>query len=95
MIDVKYTYETSCVNSTAEAISKMIERAQIISYDTFARKVDIRDLMRLFPFCTWGPGKKNGLRLKDDWSISCYRSVFLGRPCYYIDHSSVEYVFTQ
>ena len=89
-----YQYETSCVNSTAAKINAMVDRAREITYQTFVRYVDLEEL-KLFQGYTWGPGRKDGLRLKDDWAVRYYRSRYAGRKCVYMDHSSIEYIFTE
>lgn len=89
-----YIYETNCVNSGAKVIQRMVDQARKITYHTFMEKVG-RDIVRtVYPFNTYAWGRnEEGLRLKDDWHVRYYRSVYKGRPCYYIDHSSIEYVF--
>ena len=89
----KYQFRTSCVNSTAAKINAMVERAREITYKTFIQYVDMEDL-QMFEGYTWGPGRKDGLRLKDDWAVRFYRSRYAGQKCVYIDHSSIEYIFT-
>ena len=38
-------------------------------------------------------GYGDGLELKDDYCVSFYKSTFEGKPCYYIDWSSIESVW--
>ena len=90
-----FTYLINCVGSTAEKINTMVDQAKEITYDTFVKNVSIKELEDMFPFYEWGPGKKGGLRLKDDYAVSYYRSKYEGEPAYYIDHSAIEYVFTR
>ena len=91
---MKYYYETNCVNSSANAINNMVDQAKKISYRTFMEKVG-RDTVRgVYPFSIYAWGRnEEGLRLKDDWHVRYYQSMYKGRPCYYVDHSSIEYVF--
>lgn len=44
----------------------------------------------------WAEGQGYGRHfpLSKDWHVAYYRSRFNGRPCYYIVHSAIEYVFT-
>ena len=37
--------------------------------------------------------ERGGLRLKDDWHVGYFKSTYDGKPCYYIDHSRIEYIF--
>jgi hypothetical protein len=36
-----------------------------------------------------------GLTLKNDWHVSYHRSKYRGRRCYYVRHSSIEYIFVE
>jgi len=91
---MNWSYETCCVNSTAAKIHAMVDRAREITYRTFARYVTSEHLAEVFPWYTWGPGRKGGLRFKDDFAIAYYRSEYNGRKCVYINHSAIEYIFT-
>jgi len=33
------------------------------------------------------------LKLRDDWAVHFHKSTYEGRPCYYMDHSRIEYIF--
>lgn len=91
----KYKYAINCVLSSAKPINEMVNSALEITYNTFMRNVCYDDVKSLFSSYAWGSEKGNGLRLKDDWAVSYYRSKFRGMRCYYIDHSSIEYVFLE
>jgi hypothetical protein len=84
----KYVFATSCVNSTAEKINAMRApwKAQQISYKTFISKVDVKEVEKML-------GYGNGLRLKNDWHVGFYRSRYEGKPCYYLVHSAIEYIW--
>ena len=91
---MNYYYETNCVNSTASAINNMVERSMKVSYRTLMAKVGRDTVRAVYPFNTYAWGRnEEGLRLKDDWHVRYYRSMYEDRPCYYIDHSAIEYVF--
>lgn len=89
-----YRYETCCVNSTAQHIHAMVDRAREVTLNTLLRHVPTAIIAAVFPSYAWGPGKPGELRLKDDWHVSYYRSIYRNRPCYYIRHSAIEYIFT-
>lgn len=42
-------------------------------------------------FIKWA-GKENASP-PGDWAVRYYRSRFKGRPCVYMDHSAIEYVY--
>ena len=43
----------------------------------------------------YATGNQTGLRLVDDYAVHFYRSRYNGVPCYYIDHSSIEHIWTK
>ena len=87
---MKFTYHTCCINSTLEAINNMTERAKKITYKTFIKHVDWREVSELLGY-ELHPA--NGLILKNDYCVGYYKSVYEGYPCYYIEHSRIEYIF--
>jgi len=89
---MNFGYYTCCVDSTAELIDEMVERSIKITWKTFKKHIHLSDLQDLFPFYAW-EGK--GLKLKDDWAVSFYKSVYDGKDCYYIYHSAIEYIFVR
>lgn len=34
-----------------------------------------------------------GLTLRDDWHVSYHRSIYRGRPCYYLVWSGIEFIW--
>lgn len=91
-----FSYETNCTVASPGPIQHMIDRAVDVSYDTLARRVGTQELAEVFPDYTWGRwGEDNGLRMREDWAVSYYRSVYRGLPCYFVVHSGIEYVFVE
>lgn len=87
------TYETCCVNSTAELIDGMTSKAVEVTYATFRRNVE--DLDEWAAEMGYDIGhQRGGLRLKNDWHVSYHKSTYDGRPCYYLVHSHIEHIFT-
>ena len=91
-----WEYLTCCVHSTAELIDAMTDSAREITYRTLRRVIggDILD--------EWASNMKydvgnerGGLRLKDDWHVTYHKSTYDSKPCYYIQHSGIEYIFTR
>jgi hypothetical protein len=91
---MKKTFKTDCVHSTAQAITTMTDAAHQITYRTFLKHVRLSDVIVLFSWYYWKPGKTKGLRLKDDYHVAFYLSKYRGQPCVYLVHSSIEYIFT-
>ena len=71
----------------------MIDTAREITYETLLRHVSTDELASVFPDYEWGRGKRDGLKLKDDYAVSFYSSTYRGKPCVYVCHSAIEYIF--
>ena len=90
-----FVYETCCVNSTARLINAMTDRKRTITWRTFIKHVKAAELSEVFPIYNWGHGPTRELRMKNDWAVSYHKSMYGGRPCYYVAHSAIEYIFTE
>ena len=87
-------YITNCVNCrSVNELHTMIEKAVKISFDSFIKDIDADELQSLFPDYNWKKGESNGLKLMDDWAVSYWKSKFRKKPCVFINHSSIEYIF--
>ncbi len=83
-----YHYATNCVNAGEVDILEMVEKARAISYTTFSRNCSgLREFARDMGY------DRMGLTLKGDWHISYYKSTYQGKPCYYLVHSCIEYIW--
>lgn len=81
-------YITCCIHSTAELINAMTDRAKKITYRTFKKYADgLDEVAETMGYGPW-------LKLKNDWAVSFYRSEYDGRPCVYMSHSAIEYIWT-
>ena len=95
-----YYYHTCCVHSTARAINNMVDDAQDITWETFRKHVHWSEVKRIFRDYSYrrenfmDNGEWNiGFHIKDDWAVSFCKSKYKGKPCYYIVHSGIEYIF--
>jgi len=88
-----FRYETCCVNSTAEKIIAMTDRALDITWATFRRHVHWTEVQSVFPDYSYREGEQTFMHIKNDWHVRFCRSVYDGQPCYYIVHSAIEYIF--
>ena len=90
----KFVFETTCVNSTAEAIGAMVEQSKSVVYRTM-----VKHCHGLTDWWAQGMGyftnKRQGLTLKDDWAVSFYKSRYKGAPCYYVQHSRIEHIWVK
>ncbi len=85
---MKFEYLTCCVTSTARLIDSMVESARQITCKTFLARVNID--VEAFGYVRRGAG----LKLCDDWAVSFHKSIYNGKPCYYMCHSAIEYIYT-
>lgn len=87
-----YKYAFNCVSPpNVDDLVDMVDNAIDITYRTFIKHVDWRELARIFDYYEWANGK--GLRLKDDWAVTFHRSKYGKHRVYYVCHSSIEYIF--
>jgi hypothetical protein len=86
-----YSYTTCCIHSTAEAIAAMVEGARDVTLRTVRQHCDISKWERASGYDTGG--QRGGLRLRHDYHVSYSKSRYEGRPCYYICHSAIEYIW--
>lgn len=82
----EFKYETCCVNSDAESIIAMVDNAKDVTLTTFLRQCDASDLLLDLGYNKMFPIKK-------DWHVKYFKSTYKGKPCYYMVHSAIEYVF--
>jgi len=98
-----FYYETCCVNSTAKLINAMTDRAREVTWATFRRHVHWTEVRGVFPFYSYHGELHNPetdeltapMHIKDDFAVRFCKSRYDGRPCYYIIHSGIEYIFTE
>lgn len=89
----KFEFITSCVDvplSKVQDLFDMMDRARDVSFATFARRTRWQSIAASLGCAV---GSQKGLHLKDDYHVSFKRSTWRGRPCYYLDHSRIEYIF--
>ncbi len=85
----RYAFETTCVNARGDDITEMVDAAREITWGTIKKHISASELSILTS------GYTAALRLQDDYSVRFYKSKYRGRPCYFIDHSAIEYVFVK
>jgi len=73
-----------------DAFDAMRAKMSDIEFATFARRVEWQPIA-----VEMGYGRKNGLLLKNDWSVRFYKSTYKGIPVYIMVHSAIEYVFAK
>jgi len=85
-------YTTNCTSSDATSINNMKRRAQEVTYRTFRRHCGNLDEVAQQMGYALHPAR--GLMLVNDWHVRYYKSSYRGKPCYYMAHSAIEYIWT-
>lgn len=84
MTTKNFIYFDNCVHSDACNINRMVDNAVEIQWRTFAKHCDYLPLEKQIA---------QHVKFKNDWAVSFYKSKFKGKTCYYVRHSSIEYIF--
>ena len=87
-----YVFWTSCVGSTGEDIDAMTDDDVQVEV-TYAEMAAHCDLSQFEAEMGYGPDI--GLELKNDTMVSFWRSMYRGVPCYFLDHSRIEYIWVR
>ena len=90
-----YEYIGCCVDLKGHDITEMCDCATEVSYQTVRKRLG-KALMKFaasMGYETSPGGSKRGMFLSNDCYVRYYKSRYKGKPCYYIDHSCIEYVF--
>lgn len=90
---MRFQYEMSCIEADGDAINKMKEDAEKVSYRNFLSHCE--GVIDWALSKGYDRNKRQGLTLKDDWHVGYYRSTYQGRPCYFLCWSGIEFIWTQ
>jgi hypothetical protein len=88
-----WVFVTDCVNARGADINSMNDSARQISYRTLRKHLGeaLISLERTLQYDTGT--ERGGLRMSADWAVSCWKSWYRGKPCYFFRHSRIEYIF--
>jgi len=81
-----FKFATSCVlcsQADVEALHEMVDNGRQITVETFLKHCDLKDT------------DFTAKSLREDWHVRFFKSRFSGKPCYYVDHSAIEHIFTK
>lgn len=87
-----YSYLTNCISSDANSINDMRDNARPITYRTFTRNTNWKEIALSLGYNT---DSRLGLTLKNDWHVAYYKSTYQGQPCYYMVWSYIEHIFVK
>jgi len=89
----QYRFETDCVSSDAKSINDMCDMGKEVSYTTIKKYCD--GLRQWELSMGYQPDGKKGLTLKNDYAVRFFKSKYRGKPCLFIMHSAIEYVWVK
>jgi len=92
----QYYYALNCTDlEEGMPIQEMINKEEKVSWEEFNEHVSNAEIRNIFGNIYDYDDKDSGtgLKFQDDYTISFYKSFFEGTPCYYLDHSGIEYIF--
>jgi hypothetical protein len=93
---VNYFYYRSCVGWPTGHVDALIEAQDTainITRKTFLKHVGLQSTREIELMLGYDKHPSQGLTMAADFSVSYHRSKIFGFVCYYIRHSSIEYVF--
>lgn len=85
--DTPYVFLTSCIGAEGRDIDAMLETAEVASLGEVRHNCDLSQFEDALGY------SQSGLALQDDHHVSYGRSRYRGVRCYYLDHSSIEYIW--
>ena len=93
--DKPFKFVTSCVGSTEESITAMTRSftKREVTYKTMARHCHLEAFKEALQYATPHHRERGGLLLQDDPFVLFWRSRYEGKPCYYLEHSRIEYIW--
>ncbi len=84
-----FHYKICCVDApNGKVINDMVDIAKQIKINTFFRHVSRKEVSELL-------GYDKYLKISQDYCVSFWKSKFMGEPCYYVEHSRIEYIYTE
>jgi len=93
-----YEYVCCCTDlfgneEKVAALNKMLEDNQQTNYRAVQRHC--RGLLEWSQKIGYAARKSDGLTLRHDRMVGFYRSKWLGRPCYYVLWSAIEFIWVK
>ena len=87
-----YKFFTDCTQcNDVDELHNMTEQAKEITYRTLIKHVNYKHITKVLP--VYETHYKKGLMIKDDYSVSFYKSQWKGETVYYIVNSGIEFIF--
>lgn len=92
---MEYRYVGRCVELNGDDLAEMIDFAREVTRATFIRRVGRKSYLRLSDALGYCQSSLRGLTLANDDHVRYHRSVYRGKPCYFVVHGAIEYVFVK
>jgi len=78
---------TSCVDSREEDIQEMVSQAETCSYEEMGHVCDLSGFEQVLGYA------RMDIPLWEDVHVRYCKSWYRGCPCYYLEHSHIEYIW--
>ena len=92
----QYYYALNCTDlKEGISIEKMVDKGKEISWKEFNKHVSNQEIRNIFGGHYDYDDQNNGtgLKFQDDPYVFFYKSFYKNISCYYLNHSSIEYIF--
>ena len=91
-MEKQFNYVTCCVDSDGESINGLVDAATVVTYRTMMLNCNgLLPWAKAHGYAKRGPG----LTLRADWAVTFHKSKYRGKPCYYLQWSGIEYIWTK
>lgn len=84
-------YVGNCTHLDGQDVEDMVDQSTEVSAKEFRKNIGDREYKELEK--DLGYGAVPSLNLESDYATSFYKSKYRGQPCYYLEHSAIEYIF--
>ena len=82
----EYLFRTSCVSSTYELITEMVDGAEEVTREEFIEHIDLTGFEAVF-------GYGEDFPLAGDHHVTYWKGRYADAECYFLDHSRIEYIW--
>ena len=99
---MSFCFLVSCQNAIGEDIWELTGIEDNVSSHSFIYKIAHEngfqeEVLDILGYIDWGEDTDQSAKklFKDDFALSCHKSYYQGIPCYYVQHSRIEYIFIE
>lgn len=90
-----FAYLGCCIYLDRDSVGVMVEDAIDLTSRVFRERIGEENYAKLSNHLGYSFVDEGVLTLASDWHVSFHRSQYESQPCYYCNHSAIEYVFVE